>query len=113
MARGSKPGEHRGGRKAGMPNRKTAETQAAVAASGITPLDYMLSVMRDTAAEPDRRDDMAKAAAPYVHAKLAAIEHSGGIAHSLTDMTDAQLAAIASGGGVRTAAPKKSPRRSR
>jgi hypothetical protein len=37
----------------------------------------MLRVMRDTAAEYPRRDDMAKAAAPYVHAKLAAIEHSG------------------------------------
>lgn len=44
---------------------------------GITPLDYMLSVMRDEAEEPTRRADMAKAAAPFVHPRLAAIEHTG------------------------------------
>ena len=62
------------GRKPGTPNRVTAELQAAVAASGETPLDYMLLVMRDAGEEPSRRDDMAKAAAPYVHAKLAAVD---------------------------------------
>ena len=59
------------GRKPGTPNRVTAELQAAVAASGETPLDYMLRVMRDATMEHPRRDEMAKAAAPYVHAKLA------------------------------------------
>ena len=45
MPRGGKrPGA---GRKPGTPNRITAELQAAVAASGETPLDYMLRVMRD------------------------------------------------------------------
>jgi hypothetical protein len=39
------------------------------AAEGISPLDYMLGVMRDTEADPARRDRMAQAAAPYVHAK--------------------------------------------
>jgi hypothetical protein len=33
------------------------------------PLDYMLAVLRDEAAEPARRDEMAKLAAPYLHAK--------------------------------------------
>jgi hypothetical protein len=37
----------------------------------------MLAVMRDETAPADRRDDMAKAAAPYVHPKLAAVEHTG------------------------------------
>ena len=37
----------------------------------------MLQVMRDPLVDVDRRDDMAKAAAPYVHPKLAAIEHTG------------------------------------
>jgi hypothetical protein len=33
--------------------------------------------MRDAGADVSRRDDMAKAAAPYVHSKLASIEHGG------------------------------------
>src|SRR5215468_9386713 len=35
-----------------------------------TPLEYMLAVMRDPLADFRRRDDMAKAAAPFVHAKI-------------------------------------------
>ena len=38
------------------------------------PLDYMLSVMRDTAADSKRRDAMAMAAAPYLHPRLTAID---------------------------------------
>jgi hypothetical protein len=34
----------------------------------------MLRVMREEGEEPSRRDDMAKAAASYVHAKLAAVD---------------------------------------
>jgi hypothetical protein len=39
------------------------------------PLDYMMRIMRDPATEPQRRDAMAKAAAPYVHPTLAAVAH--------------------------------------
>ena len=75
MARGGKrPGA---GRKAGSATQKTREIADKAASEGITPVEYMLDVMRDESAEPSRRDDMAKAAAPYVHPKLAAIEHSG------------------------------------
>jgi hypothetical protein len=70
MARGRKTG----GRQRGARNRATAEARAAAEATGILPLDYMLSVMRDTNAEPKRRDTMAMAAAPYLHAKLTAVE---------------------------------------
>ena len=62
------------GRKAGAVTTKTREIADAVAASGETPLDYMLRVMRDFGADTPRRDDMAKAAAPYVHAKLASVD---------------------------------------
>lgn len=65
------------GRKKGTPNRITLAKTAEIAASGLTPLDYMLSVMRDATAEDGRRDDMAKAAAPYVHSRLATTEHKG------------------------------------
>jgi len=63
------------GRKAGTPNKASVARQAKVAASGLTPLDYMLTVMRDEGAGASRRDEMAKAAAPYVHPKLANIDH--------------------------------------
>lgn len=33
------------------------------------PLDYMLAVMNDEGVDPSRRDRMAVAAAPYVHAR--------------------------------------------
>jgi hypothetical protein len=42
--------------------------------SGATPLDYMLAVMRDPDADPQRRDRMAQAAAPYVHPRAEAVE---------------------------------------
>ena len=38
-------------------------------AENLTPLEYMLKVMNDTAAEKDRRDRMAIACAPYLHAR--------------------------------------------
>ena len=79
MPRGSKPGERRGGRTKGIPNKRTAETIAKVEASGLMPLDYMLSVLRNEHAAPELRMDAAHKAAPYVHARLTAIEHSGGI----------------------------------
>jgi hypothetical protein len=41
------------------------------------PLDYMLRVMRDSAVEAARRDEMAKLALPYLHPKPTAIEHTG------------------------------------
>ena len=37
--------------------------------SGMTPLEYMLSVMNSAEADDERRDRMAIAAAPYVHEK--------------------------------------------
>jgi hypothetical protein len=73
MAKGIKTG----GRKKGTPNRATAEKAKKIAESGLTPLDFMLDVMRDPAREYPIRMDAAKSAAPYVHPKLASIEHTG------------------------------------
>ena len=72
--RGASPGERRGGRQKGTPNRITAERQRQVQESGLTPLDHMLNVMRDETRDPTVRLDAAKAAAPYVHPRLANIE---------------------------------------
>jgi len=70
------------GRPAGAVNRATAHEREAIAASGLTPLEYMLSLMRDEEADEAKRLDAAKAAAPYVHARLSAVEHSGELALS-------------------------------
>jgi hypothetical protein len=70
MARGRKTG----GRQKGARNRATEEARAAAATSGTMPLDYMLQVMRDPAADLKRRDAMAMAAAPYLHPKLTAVD---------------------------------------
>ena len=68
---GARPGA---GRKKGVPNRKTAEVLERASAKGELPLDYMLRTMRDGSVDPRRRDEMAKAAAPYLHSKLVAKE---------------------------------------
>jgi hypothetical protein len=62
------------GRKAGAATTKTREIADAATADGITPLEYMLRVLRDEGQDTERRDDMAKAAAPYVHPRLNSIE---------------------------------------
>lgn len=75
MARGGV--RENAGRKAGIPNKANAERAAAIEASGETPRDYMLRVMRDPSVDHDRRDRMAVAVSPYVHPKLTATEHTG------------------------------------
>lgn len=67
----------RGGRRAGVPNKASIARQAAIAASGLTPLDYMLQQMRDPANDPEMRLDAARSAAPYVHPKLAQTQITG------------------------------------
>ena len=39
------------GRKPGSPNRKTAEVLAAALEEGVTPVEYMLAIMRDETAD--------------------------------------------------------------
>ena len=80
-------GKKTGGRQKGSVNKATARKAAIVAESGLTPLDYMLSVMREDIpkdasietkiAMTSHKMDAAKAAAPYVHPKLATTEITG------------------------------------
>ena len=70
--RGSNPGERRGGRQKGTPNKATLHRHAEIEASGQTPLDFLIERMRDEDAEMSERIACAKAAAPYVHPKLSA-----------------------------------------
>ena len=69
-----------GGRRAGSGRKKSGtnrlDTKARHQAmeSGISPLDYMLSIMRNPDSTAAQKMEAAKAAAPYVHARLAHIE---------------------------------------
>lgn len=62
------------GRKPGSATKRTREIAERAASEGITPLEYMLQVMRDENQEQSVRLDAAKAAARFVHPALAAIE---------------------------------------
>ena len=66
-----------GGRQRGTPNKATAQREAEIAASGLTPLDYMLAILRDESADKADRMWAAAAAAPYVHPRLASVAHTG------------------------------------
>ena len=69
----------RGGYRAGAGRPKSAKSAKAVVVpadiksaarkSKLSPLDYMLTVMNDEGADAARRDRMAIAAAPFVHAR--------------------------------------------
>lgn len=72
MARGGK--REGAGRKPGSATRKTREIAEAALTEGITPLEYMLSIMRDETENKANRMDMAKAAAPFIHPKLSSVE---------------------------------------
>lgn len=65
------------GRPKGVPNKATLKREKEIAAQGLTPLDYMLSVLRDEDQDQEARMDAAKSAAPYVHPKLATVAHTG------------------------------------
>jgi hypothetical protein len=51
--------------------------EAILAAQGITPLDYMVGIVRNEEEDKSVRLDAAKAAAPYVHARLQAVTLAG------------------------------------
>lgn len=80
MHGGKRPGA---GRRKGSTNTKTAIERAAVRekveaikSEGDLPLDVLLRIMR-TSKDETVIIDCAKAAAPYIHSKLASVEHKG------------------------------------
>jgi hypothetical protein len=56
---------------------------------GISPLDYMLGLLRDEDNSTENRFEAAKAAAPYVHARLASIEAKHDVSDTLADLLKA------------------------
>lgn len=75
------PGGRRAGagRKPGIANTRSREIAEKSYKRGITPLEYMLKVMRSRSKKvsDERRDEMARSAAPYMHPRLQAIQHTG------------------------------------
>ena len=77
-------GQRLGGRQVGTPNKKTAARRKGIVGEGETPLEYFLSILRSKAPEGAdateivQREMMkfeaAKAAAPYCHPRLSAVE---------------------------------------
>lgn len=74
------------GRKTGSATKRTREIADKASEEGLTPLEYMLLVMRAPSDHDDirvqvareaMRFEAAKAAAPYMHPRLAAVEHTG------------------------------------
>lgn len=73
---GSRPGSGRPRKEAGKAPNIRDEADAnrpRPSLEGQTPLEYMLAVMNDPDQDGLRRDKMAMAAAPYVHARAAEV----------------------------------------
>ena len=91
MPGGKRPGA---GRRPGSVNKLTAKVAQAAAAEGISPIEVMLSAMRgawqkslDKPDEPEHLHNAvnwADRAAPYVHARIQSIAHSGSVDSEVT-----------------------------
>jgi hypothetical protein len=66
------------GRRKGSRNKRTlalAKASENAILTGLTPLDFMLGIVRDPSKDERLRLDAAKAAAPFVHPKLQTIDN--------------------------------------
>jgi hypothetical protein len=74
MPRGSRPGELRGGRQKGTPNKKTALRNAAINAGAadpnVLPLDFLLALMREQNLPLETRVAAAHGVLPYRHSRV-------------------------------------------
>ena len=66
-----------GGRRKGTVNKVTAQRAAQIAASGLTPLEYMLKILRSKRSNDDAKMWAAEKAAPYCHHRLSTTELTG------------------------------------
>ena len=77
MRGGSKPGERRGGRREGTPNRRTLEIIEKLEALGCDPVEGMAKLAADENNSAELRGRMYAELAQYVAPKRKAVEHSG------------------------------------
>jgi hypothetical protein len=96
MGRGGKrvgAGRPKGARNKATLEREQRSTEILERAkqAGLTPLEYLLERMRDPEEDKKVRLLCAKEAAPYIHPRLASIQHGGQL--DLRNVTDGDLAA--------------------
>lgn len=92
---GARPGS---GRKPGTKNSATIAKQAALeeviaraVADECTPLEVMLTIMRDPASPAAMRFEAAKAAAPYVHPRLSQVDSRVTKVNDVSELTIEQI----------------------
>ena len=64
------------GRKPGTLNKKSVELLHGVISEGVTPVEYMLKIMRDEKADGKSRAWAAERAAPFIHPRPAPIQRT-------------------------------------
>jgi hypothetical protein len=79
VGRGSKPGERRGGRQKGTPNKRTqrlreATDKALQSGEAVSPQEFMLSLVNNRELDVPLRLEAARSVAPYVHPRLAQVD---------------------------------------
>ena len=91
--------QRKAGRPKGSKNKhSTALMRQAVRNSGLTPLEYLTSVYQDEKQDQKVRLEAAKAACPYVHPRLSAIQvDTNPWDGDPNSITNEQLAAIIAG----------------
>ena len=96
MAKGRKTG----GRQKGTANKKTRELADKAAAQGITPLEYMLGILRAKRSTDELKRWAAEKAAPYIHPRLQSTTVTGDFNHHnhTSELSDADLERIAATG---------------
>ncbi len=77
MPQGAKPGERRGGRAKGTPNKSTLSVQERLRELGCDPIAGMALIAMDEGSSHELRGKMFAELAQYVWPKRKAIEHSG------------------------------------
>ncbi len=91
MSRGGK--RQGAGRKPGSLNKRTQEIVAKAMDEGVTPLEFMLQVLRDPGKTFEDRFKAAVNAAPYMHPRLQSVEHAGNPDAPLETVTRIELTA--------------------
>ena len=86
------------GRKPGSIGKKRKEMIERAESGGELPLDYMLRVMRDESTDNQRRDEMAKSAAPYLHSKMPTAVVTPQRTETKTEAEDEEILALYAAG---------------
>jgi hypothetical protein len=83
------------GRKPGAATRKTREIAEKAAAESLTPLEAMLTIMKERQEAGDWQGvlEAARSAAPYMHPRLQSVEtrHSGSLSYTPRQLSTSEL----------------------